>query len=119
MSKMSREEMLCRRLIKHYKLSMKVDESSMALKPRGPGVYWSDPCVYIISNHEWKYVLFGAGECRKTWTDLLKRRMSLTDFIRHMANSWKACRDRVPLLLDFKTLDELDIQLTLAGANHD
>lgn len=109
MSKMSRTEMLCRRLIKHYKLTMKIYDSSMALKPRGPGVYWSDPCVYGAGIHTWKGILFGKG----------KDRMSLNDFIRDMADAWKACRDRVPLLLDFKTLDELDIQLTLAGANHD
>ena len=110
MSKMSRSEMLCRRLIKHYNLAMKIDNDVgiMELKPRGPGVYWSDPCVYVAGIHAWKSILFGKGN-----------RRSLADFIRYMANNWKSCRDRVPLLLDFKTLDELDIQLTLVGANHD
>lgn len=109
MSKMSRTEMLCRRLIKHYNLTMKIDSSFMELKPRGPGTYWSDPCVYVADIHAWRSILFGKGRDPR----------SLTNFIRHMANHWKPCRDRVPLLLDFKTLDELDIQLTLAGANHD
>ena len=75
-----------------------------AAKPAGPGVWWTDECVFKFD--EWSQVLFG-----------LNYRRSLNDFIEYHAECWKPLRNRLSRLLKYDSLDELDVQLTLVGAN--
>lgn len=75
-----------------------------AAKPAGPGVWWTDECVFKFD--EWSQVLFG-----------LNYRRSLNDFIECHAECWKPLRNRLSRLLKYDSLDELDVQLTLVGAN--
>lgn len=110
MSEMSRAEDLARKLFKLYKFTVRSQPGAFSnptcehvhAKPAGPGIYWSDGCVYTFRS--WNEVLFGDH--------------SLNSHIRAMANDWKTFKRKVPLLLEYTSLDELDIQLTLAGANH-
>ena len=124
---MSREERLSRALFKLYEFTVVdkneavkrmrkngVPESDIksfcnssfkfAAKPAGPGVWWTDECVFKFD--EWSQVLFG-----------LNYRRSLNDFIEHHAECWKPLRKRLSRLLKYDNIDELDVQLTLAGAN--
>lgn len=124
---MSRKERLGRALLKLYGFTLKTHDelaklmkkngasswriddflrtcSSFAVKPTGPGVYWDDATTYEFDN--WEFLLFGR-----------MGRWSLNDHIANHAEAWKACKDRLPRLLKYKTLDELDILLTLAGCN--
>ena len=122
---MSREERLSRALFKLYGFTVVdkneavkrmrkngVPESDIksfcnssfkfAAKPAGPGVWWSDECVFKFD--EWSQVLFGS----------LKHDL-LNDFIEYHAEFWKPLCRRLSKLLKYDNIEELDIQLTLLG----
>lgn len=114
-----RAERLARQLIKLYKCVVKVYKDNVFLprdkkilvKPSSSCIFWGDvlyPYGQVLAFTDWNEVLFGSHNA-----------MSLTDAIKLNASSDcnKASQNRLKLLLDFKTLDELDILLTLAGCN--
>lgn len=114
-----RAERLARQLIKLYKCVVKVDKDNVFLsrgkkilvKPSSSCIFWGDvmyPYGQVLAFTDWNEVLFGSHTA-----------VSLTDAIKLNASSDynKASQNRLKLLLDFKTLDELDILLTLAGCN--
>lgn len=128
---MSREEELARKLIKLYKCKVKVchgndlfksdlfksynsvvfNTGNILVKPTSSSIIWSDtllPYSQVFQYRNWNEVLFGSF-----------RQSSLTDAIKERAaySFNTASRNRKKLLLDFKTCDELDILLTLAGCN--
>ena len=119
---MSRTEAFARQLIKLYKCQVKIcqhddygcflfKKGDILIKPSSSSISWNDigfSFSQVLTYHNWNEVLFGSNDCE-----------SLTDAIKNNAaiHSMTASRNRKKLLLDFKTLDELDILLTLAGYN--
>ena len=118
---MSRTEAFARQLIKLYKCQVKIcqhddgcllfKKGDILIKPSSSSISWNDIGFLfsqVLTYHNWNEVLFGSNDCE-----------SLTDAIKNNAaiHSMTASRNRKKLLLDFKTLDELDILLTLAGYN--
>lgn len=118
---MSRTEAFARQLIKLYKCQVKIcrhdgdyfhcKKGDILIKPSSSSIAWDDiwySFSQVLQYHSWNEVLFGSMYCE-----------SLTDAIRNNASNYFmiASRNRKKLLLDFKTLDELDILLTLAGCN--
>lgn len=96
---------------KHFKTKDDSIKKIILIKPSSSCIYWNDvliPTSQALVFYTWEEVLFGSHSC-----------MSLTDAIKCNAvfSYNKAFKNRVNLLLDFKTLDELDILLTLAGYN--
>lgn len=119
---MSREERLGRSLLKIYGFTFltkdeainqmrrhKVSESDIdffkderqckfVAKLSGPGMYWTDDCVYSFYS----------------WSDVIR---NINDHIRYHSKNWKSYKGKISTLIPYNNIDELDIQLTLIGAN--